>query len=665
MRRLFTKYQKVISISVALFLLFICSSFSSATQIEPIPGMIENENKIEKDLREAMDAAGDDEYIPVCLWRKVIDPVELNSLILERSGFDPEIYEDIEAFNELVVPEIEEEVRVMMSRDDDLIGSEIEPEQNEASLIKERTRKRINEYIHQKRQISREEYTRRNAEFLEKVLSKRDDRNIFFCSQYSPTIIVEAVKSEIAMLANDQTVESISLHEEVEFEPTMCDVLSQVGVYCEGGTGYDLPGYWSALTGLNTVIGVLEVSHTSGYGGKFDETAPQLNGNTRLHFIDNIRSSGTPVPYTVDNHATAVMSIIAGQSVFFNGKTYRGVVPNATVYQAPVVTYSDLATGIETCLQNDVSIINMSLGANTSTYYSSIEKQIDYYTTHDNVVCVIAAGNEGEDSGGIMSPGRALNAITVGNVMTKSSTNTVLSAPFNISSTSSYVEPNYCANKPDLVAPGCLSVLYNYSANLIGSGFGTGTSFSAPIVAGIIAQVYENDLIYMLNPLMAKTALLVGTNLSEINTSFDSPTTASFYDRCGAGMVNAINSIQYITPYNNIEYLGPLSESMPTYGSSKLCTTGSRIRGVLTFSKNNNYDITSTSNQDNINLLLVKRDSYLGDYVVSSSVSDVNNDEIIDVTIMSEGYYYFVMDVQNVSDYNNPPTVCVMYKQYS
>ena len=668
MKSLITKRsQRIITIIIALVLLLNCSTFTSAKQIEPAEGQWES--KIEEDLREAMEAASDDEYIPICLWREKIDKAEWNALMIEKTGFDPELYEDIAVFNERVLPEIENEVRDEQINDvgairhaANMIINKEESKKDEADRIKEATEERIKEYIHQKRVIAREEYPRRNKEFLANALEMRDDRNIIFCSRYSPTIFIEATKSEIQMLANDESVNSISLYVEFESEPTMCDVLSQTGVYCEGGTGYDQAGLWSALTGINITIGVLESSYTSGYGGRFDDTAPQLNGNTNLHFIDNIRTSGNPVPYVYCDHATEVVSIIAGQSVVYNGKTYRGVVPDATIYQTPVYLQSDFATGLEACMDHDVIIVNMSLGGSFQPYYSPVEKVIDDYSNSFNVVIVVSAGNEGNSTGEILSPGRALNAITVGNARTKSDANTVLSAPYSVANSSSYVEESYCANKPDLVAPGCFSVLMYDLNNQIVSSFGTGTSYSAPIVTGIVAQLFDRDLIYSLHPTMAKAAVLVGADLSQMDTTNDTPTATStpyFYDKCGAGMVNAINTNKDV----KIEYLGQITNSTNTSSTFSTLNAGDRFRAVLTFNKNNTADISSTSDLDDLDLLLVKRNNFGADILVDYSLSYTNNDEIIDVTIPETGDYYLIIYKRSIKDVNNPPTACVMYKR--
>lgn len=669
---MFIKYQKIITITIALVLLFNCSTFSKATQIEPPTEQGTNDYKIEDDLREAMDAAGDEELIPICLWRKKIDSAELNALIRDRSGFDPEIYEDYALFNEIIVPEIEEEVLAELHFDNGLIAPEIKPENDEARLVKETIRERIDDYIHQKRLIAREEYTTRNAEFLEKYFTERDDRQVFYCSKYTSTIFLEATKSEIETLANDETVNSISLHVKVQCEPTMCDALSQVGVYCQGGTGYgyDSPNS-TALTGAGIKIGVLEC-FGHGYGGQYEDTAVQLYGNPNLHFIENIREDGSHVPYQPSYHATAVMSIIAGQTLQYNNTYYRGVVPDATIYQTPVADDDDILTGVTACIQQGVSIINISLGSDLNPYYSQVDQELDLLFNEYNVVIVVSAGNIGDipvdypvdyppfEPEKIYSPARANNVISVGYAETKIHYDEALSPPYSISNYSCYSEPSYCPNKPDLIAPGQFGIptfpwYENFGYGNCGQqpNFMEGTSFSAPIVAGIAAQILENNPAFGNHPTLLKAALLLGADLSTMNTTGDSQTTQHVYNKNGAGMVNAINSID---PRIHIEYCGAITQSViPMNTFDYYFYAGDRVRAVLTFNKYNDLSISSPSDLDDLDLLLVRRDSIHGDQLVDYSDSRSNNNEIIDIEITDEGEYYFIIYVRHIADVNYPP----------
>ncbi len=152
--------------------------------------------KISSELQAAMDAAEADAYLPVWICLKSIDPAELNQLVLEKTGFDPEIYEDLTLFNELILPELDTDTAI---------------------------RERIEEYNQQKRSVRWEEYARRNQEFVEEAMPKRDDLNIISCSTFTPTIIVELTKSEIMQLADNDKVDMVNYYVSQEYQAAIGD----------------------------------------------------------------------------------------------------------------------------------------------------------------------------------------------------------------------------------------------------------------------------------------------------------------------------------------------------------------------------------------------------------------------------------------------------------
>ena len=143
-------------------------------------------------------------------------------------------------------------------------------------------------------------------------------------------------------------------------------------------------------------------------------------------------------------------------------------------------------------------MINMSAGANTGGTYNIRDKWVDHIALNHDVHFVKSAGNLGNATQKyITSPGMAYNAITVGAYDTNDS---IYNSDHTLSSFSSYQECNATprAEKPNLVMPGS-----NYSTSGIGEDdslplnigldFGdlqmAGTSFAAPQVTGVIAQL--------------------------------------------------------------------------------------------------------------------------------------------------------------------------------
>ena len=120
-------------------------------------------------------------------------------------------------------------------------------------------------------------------------------------------------------------------------------------------------------------------------------------------------------------------------------------------------------------------------------------------------------------------------------------------------------------------------------------------------------------------------------------------------------MVNAINSID---PRIHIEYYGAITQSViPMNTYDYYFYAGDRVRAVLTFNKYNDLSISSPSDLDDLDLLLVRRDTVHGNQLVACSDSLTNNNEIIDIEITDEGEYYFIIYVRHIADINNPPVV--------
>ena len=139
-----------------------------------------------------------------------------------------------------------------------------------------------------------------------------------------------------------------------------------------------------------------------------------------------------------------------------------------------------------------IKVINASFSDDTSEYTGDT-RDWDQFIYNYNVTIVNSAGNTGESSGNVGEPSAALNSITVGNYImahTVSFMGNQILIPASINSTSSYVNPETGNQKPEVVAPGTNLTLPNFTSS--GTGSYTGTSFSAPHVAAIIAD-YMSD----------------------------------------------------------------------------------------------------------------------------------------------------------------------------
>ncbi len=231
---------------------------------------------------------------------------------------------------------------------------------------------------------------------------------------------------------------------------------------------------WQVGTGSGAIVAVIDTG--------VDATHPDLVGRV----LDGRDFGGAGTPATVDRvgHGTHVASIIAA-----NGTNMAGIAPDAQIL--PLKVFRDSAGGfsmsgyvsaIRYAADQGADVINISLGCGgTTSCFSQAELDALTYASDKGVVIVAAAGNgdrsgNGMNNDGVDTPDFPSGYELPGIIAVTSSTR------FGDWSTWS----NYGSTTVDLAAPG-----EGILAAAVGGGFKsvTGTSFSAPIVAGAIALV--------------------------------------------------------------------------------------------------------------------------------------------------------------------------------
>ena len=248
----------------------------------------------------------------------------------------------------------------------------------------------------------------------------------------------------------------------------------------------------------------------------FDQRITAFRDFTKDHSAE-----GLSVPaYDDYGHGTHVAGLI-GSNGGLSGGEFRGVAPLVRLIGLKVLdeegrgTTSDVIAALEFATANraalGIHVINLSLGhpiyepAATDPLVQAVER-----AARAGLVVVAAAGNFGQnpDTGevgyaGIMSPGNAPSAITVGAVKTKG---TIARGDDRIADYSSRGPTWYDGFlKPDVVAPGD-SIVSNVSRGawlaknypeLVTSQHGgsflklSGTSMSAGVTSGVVALVLE------------------------------------------------------------------------------------------------------------------------------------------------------------------------------
>ena len=138
-----------------------------------------------------------------------------------------------------------------------------------------------------------------------------------------------------------------------------------------------------------------------------------------------------------------------------------------------------------------IHIVTQSASGNDTISYNTSDRDWDNFSYHNKIAMFNSAGNTGQDTGNIKSPGKGLNVITVGNYDDANDT---------INSTSPYVNPETGNDKPEIVAPG---------TTVTAGGFTyTGTSQSTPHAAAFAADIISRQTVLQYRPWWIKARLV-------------------------------------------------------------------------------------------------------------------------------------------------------------
>jgi serine protease AprX len=215
-----------------------------------------------------------------------------------------------------------------------------------------------------------------------------------------------------------------------------------------------------------------------------------------------VRPGSSEAPGDGYGHGTFVAGIAGGAN---------GIAPGATIYgvnvaRADGVYTSDVLSGLDWVLANHkrlgIRVVSLSLSETVPSSYlanpldAAVEK-----LWREGLVVVVSAGNLGADSV-VFAPANDPHVITVGATDTSGTVNTI---DDRVASFSSYGTTLDGFRKPEVLAPGrrIASLLPTGTAlaaaapagNLVAPGYATmsGTSFSAPQVAGAAALLLDRD----------------------------------------------------------------------------------------------------------------------------------------------------------------------------
>ncbi|MBQ3195459.1 MAG: S8 family serine peptidase [Clostridia bacterium] len=621
--------------------------------------------KINDDLWQIMEASDDDDIITVWLWKQS-EPIRqnINTALRREKGMDPDVYENSERFEAVVVPTLLSEIQggIMLSDTSAILNRDSEP-------VKDAVNEAKAEYVAARKEIAKREYTKANTDFVQSHVD-RDKRKVLFFSNYTSTLILEATKDEIIEYAKTTEVTDISLFVSEKQVPAEDVAFEQI--YADSGIGTKSSDYNSGLgyKGSGITIGIIEA------GGYFEPTHPQLSSifgesaNAQLRILNTAGDNGEPLPLGVSSHATYVTTLLVGQAwTLPNGETYEGIIPEAKAIVVPVINSQNVTNAIETLYNEGCNVINYSGGqVNSSDYVDDYDRWVDQFLSTHDIVFVAAAGNvDYADTDGdgveelrqntirVYSPGKATNVITVGNAYTKNNYASKLPSPYKMISSSSYIEATFLPNKPDISAPGC-NICYVTTSGVVTKK--SGTSFAAPIVTGVIAQMMEANEGLKSSPKKVKSILLASADYHKINPDrvqtqywycIDDNVVGNFLrEVSGAGLVNAGRAVNMAKGINTSTIERVFTSTGNKTFSVGSISSGQKLRVVMTFYKSNTNMISSTLTRDNVDLYIKYNNSSSW---LAYSISTVNNIEIVEYKVPrgeSGGTVNCVFDVERL-----------------
>lgn len=240
------------------------------------------------------------------------------------------------------------------------------------------------------------------------------------------------------------------------------------------------------LTGKGVTVAVID----TGVGEHFDLTFPR---SKILHFENILTDDSTPCD---DNgHGTFVCGLIAGNGLLSGGRLC-GVAPGCNLVVVKALNEKGETSAInilkamqwvhENRQKYNIKVCCMSFGAEPLGYGDPLVAGAEVLW-RDGIVVVSAAGNSGPAEKTIKSPGTASRIVTVGAL--DYGENPSFETEYSVANFSSR-GPGLYGFKPDCLAPGVKIKGLGSSAEKIYTEM-SGTSMSAPIVAGLCALILE------------------------------------------------------------------------------------------------------------------------------------------------------------------------------
>lgn len=217
----------------------------------------------------------------------------------------------------------------------------------------------------------------------------------------------------------------------------------------------------------------------------------------RIKFFKDFVGGGIQ-PYDDNGHGTFVCGVCSGGG-YLSAFKYAGIAPKSNLFVLKALNSNGEATAnkildaMEWVYDNhekeNIKVVCMSFGSEPIGINDPIMLGANALW-EDGVVVVAAAGNSGPDNSTIKSPGISPNIITVGGFDDNRFDNDTFNKNYFEMAQFSSRGPALRHYKPDLIAP---------SVDIISCGRNeiyttlSGTSVATPMIAGIVALMFEKE----------------------------------------------------------------------------------------------------------------------------------------------------------------------------
>lgn len=489
---------------IATILVVMCSVTSIAC-MTTFASENKSDVKIDYELRNKINALSDndEEKIPVSVWFK---QDENKNIDLIKAKLLDSLSSD---FTDLI--------EIALNIKSDIKGIDGDVKSREENIEQSKLMQKV---IELKRSIESSIVKHNNKVMIQKLnnnklVSFNSSEDLIYTSSFLPNVEMYLTKKDIEVLSLKSDIDYIyckpELQENLNDKKLSRDEISLQSIYDD----YDHPenfGNFLNPTGLGTTRDAFGL-----YGGNVKiGICDQFYGSRKSvaqYFTNSpfggYQSKNIFSDMAVPRHGDTVSEILAGQYKDDDGKIYyKGIVPYAKLYLASagdVGENDNYKTAFEYLASQGCSVINMSrsIGSDGYSKYGDTAKWLDDFIVKYNINVVASAGNSSNT--GVTSGKMSYNAIIVGSCDKNG----------KLAQKSSYSNSNSKAFKPDITAYGV-----NVSVPTVPYG-ASGTSYAAPMVTGLVAQMCQLSADLRANPTLMKAVVINSSRRKDILNSDD------------------------------------------------------------------------------------------------------------------------------------------------